>query len=304
MKKIFKILFLIALIGVVYYIRPIYTYIDINYLNKQDFTRELLLTENHLVYNTGQKYVETTTKTIAENKQDLLNIIYTSLNYGLDEINFYCDEKYVGCFNDLNDIASSDTEISFINDLVHPYNKYMKITIGRNNIGKISINYEKLYSKEQIEFINKEVDKIVEELNLNSADLTDREKVKLIHDYIINLSKYSTENNDDKTAYGLLFNKTANCRGYTETTSILLNRAGIDTLPISNGHHVWNLVKLNNKWYHLDVTWDDPVSSDGTDHLIYDYYLINSEKLESLNADGEHIYDTNYYNPDVFVTIE
>ena len=43
--------------------------------------------------------------------------------------------------------------------------------------------------------------------------------------------------------------------------------------------HVWNVVKINNEWLHLDLTWDDPVSSDGKDYLYHKYFLINTEGL-------------------------
>ncbi len=29
---------------------------------------------------------------------------------------------------------------------------------------------------------------------------------------------------------------------------------------IDGGGHAWNMVKLDNEWYNLDATWDDPVS--------------------------------------------
>ena len=39
------------------------------------------------------------------------------------------------------------------------------------------------------------------------------------------------------------------------------------------------MVKLNGQWYHVDVTWDDPVRSDGTQTLRDDYFLISDSEI-------------------------
>ena len=61
---------------------------------------------------------------------------------------------------------------------------------------------------------------------------------------------------------------------------ILLKKAGIECMVISGTgitsenekiSHMWNIVWLNNEPYHLDVTWDDPVSEseDFISHLFF-----------------------------------
>ena len=42
--------------------------------------------------------------------------------------------------------------------------------------------------------------------------------------------------------------------------------------------HAWNLVKLDDEWFSLDVTWDDPVP-DVEGRVKYGYFLINDEIL-------------------------
>lgn len=43
--------------------------------------------------------------------------------------------------------------------------------------------------------------------------------------------------------------------------------------------HAWNLVRLNGRWYHLDVTWDDPIP-DQAGRLRYDYYLLPDKLIK------------------------
>ncbi|MEQ8197793.1 MAG: transglutaminase domain-containing protein [Clostridiaceae bacterium] len=91
-----------------------------------------------------------------------------------------------------------------------------------------------------------------------------------MHDYIINNTEYDYKNyknktipNDDNIAYGVLVNKTAICGGYSEAMYRLLTAAGIESKVVfgdSEGEgHAWNMVKLNENYYHVDVTFDDPV---------------------------------------------
>lgn len=301
MKKIISILFIIGLIFIVLNIKFIYTYIDINFLNKNYFNRTT--NKNNYVLNINQNFVSNTTKKIIENRQDLLNLVYTSLNYHWNEFSFYCSDEYPECFKELNNLAKENGEISLVNDLVHPYNKYNEMQIDKNNLGRITISYKYVYSNEMQNYINQQIKKIINDNNLISDTLSIENKIKIAHDALINYSNYSTDNKEDKTAYGFFKNHKGNCRGYTEAMSILLYELNIKTVPISNGHHVWNLILLDNNWYHTDVTWDDPTSTDGKDYLIYDFFMIDSDRLEVIDKDNVHIYDKDFYNKSNFLNI-
>ena len=58
---------------------------------------------------------------------------------------------------------------------------------------------------------------------------------------------------------------------------------------------MWNAVFLNNSWYHLDLTWDDPITSDGSDILEYNFFLITTKELQEIEQE-QHNYDYNIYS--------
>ena len=62
---------------------------------------------------------------------------------------------------------------------------------------------------------------------------------------------------------------------------------------ISNEEHIWNLVYLDGKWYHLYLTWDDPISETNINRDTY--FLITTKTLEELN-DGTHNFDKKIYS--------
>jgi transglutaminase/protease-like cytokinesis protein 3 len=41
--------------------------------------------------------------------------------------------------------------------------------------------------------------------------------------------------------------------------------------------HVWNIVKVDGKWYNIDLTWDDPILDNGESMISYDFFLKNNE---------------------------
>lgn len=126
-----------------------------------------------------------------------------------------------------------------------------------------------------------------------SDNFSDEEKVKAIHDYLVNNTDYDITNYNNGTipdrSYhitGLLqYNKSV-CNGYMETFQLLMDMLKINSICISgtannsanrgyNGH-AWNLVEIDGKWYYIDVTWDDPSNAK---ILRYNYYLVTDAVL-------------------------
>lgn len=306
-KLIFNILFFVFIIMVIIYNEQITSYIVDHYIFNKNKTIEI--TKNEYALNNNYEYVQITDNFKAQDYHDLLNIIYTILDSGNEEFYFYCDDKYTNCLNDIDKlIPSTDNPNSYdvlsdINNLVHPYNSYKKLTVVMNNYGKVKVKISKQYSNKQIDYINKEIDKI--KSKIIKKKMTDTEKIKAFHDYIINTTKYDKDraNNLDSKAYkdsishtanGLLKNHLALCGGYSDVMSIFISQLNIPNIRISADKHVWNLVCIDGTWLHLDATWDDPVTNTGAQILTHDYFLINNKTL--MNRDKkEHNYNKNFY---------
>ncbi|QTD41024.1 transglutaminase domain-containing protein [Sporosarcina sp. Te-1] len=120
---------------------------------------------------------------------------------------------------------------------------------------------------------------------------TDMEQVKAIHDYLVMHVAYDYENlknnslpSDSYTAYGALVKKSAVCEGYTKAAQLLLDRLGIENrfvIGSAGGElHSWNAVKLDDTWYFMDITWDDPVP-DKPGFIQYAYFLVTTEQLRT-----------------------
>lgn len=301
MKKFFASVFLLTILGsVIFYHESINRYIIENYIYKKE-----IVLENANEYEKKQDYifVQKTRNYQAKNRQDILNIIYNSLNSGWDEFFFYCDDEYDNCIKDSTEIINDSTLLSNINNFVHPYNSFNKMYAEINTLGRVSISVNKLYEEKEIAEIEKKVDTIIKE-NIDSS-MSDEDKIKIIHDYIIEHTSYDENRNEyfekyqnyqyhSNTAYGSLIEGHAICGGYSDAMAIFLNRLGYNNYKISSKNHVWNLVELNGSWYHIDPTWDDPIIKNGEEIISHSFFLITDKQLKEKKVD-DHDYNEKIY---------
>ena len=251
-------------------------------------------------------YVDDYTESGIKNRNDLINSIYYAINSGTDYIERYIDSDYTNYINDINTLtayngAEFKKVISTLNNFVHPYNSSNNVKISYGGDYKIGITINRAYTQDEINEINNKVDKILSE-NVNN-NMPPKEKIRAIHDYIIDHTeydklKYENKNDDtykSNTAYGVLIEGYGTCNGYADAMEIFLDKMNIINYKISNEEHIWNLVYLDGKWYHLDLTWDDPITTNGQDIIIYDYYLITTSELNQKN-DNEHKFISSVYD--------
>lgn len=271
---------------------------------------EYTLNNKYLTQKTNEYYLEDNFNYVdnymgigISNKIELINFIYYALNSGISSTERYIDRSYSNYQNDIDMLTINNGEgfketISLLNNFVHPYNSSnnIKLTYGGDYTIGIAIN--KAYSNDDIAAINGIVDKVIKE-KLNN-NMPTREKIKIIHDYIIDNAEYDKlkyENKNDttyksNTAYGVLVQGYGTCNGYADAMAIFLDKLNIINYKISNSEHIWNLVYLDGKWYHLDLTWDDPISDVNINRDTY--FLITTSELEELN-DGTHKFDKSIY---------
>ncbi len=249
-------------------------------------------------------YVDDYTESGIKNRNDLINSIYYAINSGTDYIERYIDSDYTNYINDINTLtayngAEFKKVISTLNNFVHPYNSSNNVKISYGGDYKIGITINRAYTQDEINEINNKVDKILNE-NVNN-NMPPKEKIRAIHDYIIDHTeydklKYENKNDDtykSNTAYGVLIEGYGTCNGYADAMEIFLDKMNVINYKISNEEHIWNLVYLDGKWYHLDLTWDDPISDININRDTY--FLISTKTLEKIN-DGTHTFDKNIYS--------
>lgn len=146
-------------------------------------------------------------------------------------------------------------------------------------------------------------------LNLINDEMTPLTKYLIIHDLILEECEYAyvkdsngnyVLNGKDKipedslwahNISGLLLKKEGVCEAYSKTFYYLCKLLGLDCIFISGksygGGHAWNMIKLDDKWYPVDTTWDDDNNLSK-----YKYFLSSKAKFENGSS---HVNDTFNY---------
>lgn len=299
MKKYIILIFLIILFGFTFAFRkPLYNLYR-TYIIKEE--KEVTLNKsNDYSRDYSFNFVSLTNDFSPNNYQDLLNIYFTILNSGEDEFSFYCQDDYDKCLTDIDNLANDQKTLSAINNFVHPFNSFRHLETTYDDYGKVTLNIEHIYNDSEIKLINAKVKEIEKEIWNDT--MSNEDKIKQAHNYIINNSRYDKDRSDNNivnyksdTAYGTLLEGYSLCGGYTDTMELFLEDLNIKSYKIASENHVWNAVYLNNTWYHLDLTWDDPITSDGSDILEYNFFLITTPELEAIENE-QHNYDKTIYS--------
>ena len=117
---------------------------------------------------------------------------------------------------------------------------------------------------------------------------SDFDKVKKIYDYIIdhlNYRHHGTITIDElvncdlkRDKYGVYY---VDCTGYSEVFKYVCDHLGIECLTVRTNGHVWNIVKVNGKYYHIDATYSD--SDSWTKTSKYHYFLVSDQFMLAEN---------------------
>ncbi len=220
--------------------------------------------------------------------------------------------------------AYGSTLTHFIND--HPeffwlngYVEYETIRMSNSNSGNITVTFGvyEYWNDHNLAKANTELQSALDAVVLEAkAFQDDYEKVKFVHDYIIEFNTYDYEayelgdSIDAKTdacvssAYGALVSGEVMCAGYTRAFDLIMHELGYESIYVSGAAegepHAWNLVQIGEDFYHIDLTWDD-LDGDPVE-VRYNYFCLTDEEITKTHAIDEGFYypeanaiDCNYF---------
>lgn len=115
---------------------------------------------------------------------------------------------------------------------------------------------------------------------------TDYEKVKFVHDELIRIGKYAYDGYslEDENKYQSMVSifETGDtvCAGFAQGFKFIMDNLGIETIAVKDINeeeptksHIWNMVKIDDAWLNLDITWNYDLSED---EISYKYFLIDN----------------------------
>lgn len=189
-------------------------------------------------------------------------------------------------FSSTYDTAPNEKQLNDRNVDIVDITVYVEITLKPVEIYYGSINDIAAFDSA----VNKLTASMNEYFSSLGTEITRKDMLKYMHDYICNNSDYDTASLSDPTDLAahsaqpfFIGDKLHVCEGYSKVLKILCDRFGIPCVCVSgntkdsehpddrnyDGGHMWNYVQMEDgKWYLIDITWDDQ------DLKIYDTYFL------------------------------
>lgn len=115
-------------------------------------------------------------------------------------------------------------------------------------------------------------------------ELSEWEKALLIHDYLAYKYMYSPEGDEIYNAYELFTQGHGVCQGFA-LAFLALGTAwdlDVDVVTSDTMDHAWNHVRIDGRYYHLDVTRDLPTVPGDSQGIKHERFLLSDEGAQAL----------------------
>lgn len=165
------------------------------------------------------------------------------------------------------------------------------------------VHFHYTMDDERCEKIKAQIDDVVEHdfKIAHVRSLPKVEQVMYVYKWIALYCSYNILSAHNQTIYSVFVHRTSVCTGIAKAAQYLLNLLGIESRLVfgkmvnspKNSRHCWIIVKIENKWYHLDPTFALPdtehilltsnvVLLKGPDYLLYNFFCMTQKTSSCL----------------------
>jgi len=182
-------------------------------------------------------------------------------DYICDELNNFSKEINISQYNIPYSEKNDHALFCFLDENTEEFFCVKDFTLSRmgDNYYAIVVTYnctaaEYAKQKNQVEAV---VNEMLTGLTGNTT-LSNAEKALVLHDRLAVHVEYDFTY-ERRDIYQALVSRISVCEGYTKAYSYMLGKLGIGSYTCTSDHHghMWNIVRIDGKDYHVDVTWDD-----------------------------------------------
>lgn len=157
--------------------------------------------------------------------------------------------------------------------------------------GAYSLIPEYLYTEREIAQLIREIQVIVDKIHTRVDTLQDEFRIeRFLHDSVVKSVPFDYDALNKKDCFnahsiiGAFIDKKAVCEGIAKAFKFLCNEFSMKCIVVygkasqdgdfsGDTYHAWNLVKVRNESYYVDVTWDN-ICGHG-----YDYFNVTTEEI-------------------------
>ncbi len=189
------------------------------------------------------------------------------------------------CVNAEHDISSLIAYLRYESTILFHVREVNYIFYPTRKEATLYPNY--IYTKSEYDTMVVKMTAIVEKIRgeILSSTHSLYERELCVHDALCTNVQYADVGEESHSIVGPLLWHKGVCDGISKAAKVLLQECGIKAHVISGTAvtdagqyepHAWNIVCINGKWYHLDITFDNTLSNNS---IRYDYFNITTNKI-------------------------
>lgn len=180
----------------------------------------------------------------------------------------------------------------------YSFTKYMR----GNKIEKITLSGNYTMSESLVGESKELVDSYVEKcISGYDGPVDDYEKIKYVYEYLIKNTEYDMSAKNNQNILSVVTEGRTVCQGYAKAIQLILNKMGVFCILCEGTvkgteSHVWNIVRIDDKYYHVDATWGDAsymIEDNEGDfeapEINYDYLCIPDDEIEETHVFKDNI---------------
>lgn len=132
-----------------------------------------------------------------------------------------------------------------------------------------TIHFQYTFSAERVKTIQQSINDVIEnDFCIEYVkNLTRQEQVAYVYKWLVTYCTYNANSSYNQSIYSVFVRRNSVCTGYAKAAQHLFNLLGIESRLVfgrlhndkEDGRHCWNIVKVDNEYYHFDACFGDSI---------------------------------------------
>ncbi len=167
----------------------------------------------------------------------------------------------------------------------------------KNQNSQIILMPSYTHSSKQVKTITEDCRRQAECLVRQAYRLDDYEKELFVHDLLLKVTYGDGHKPEAHSITGPLLKGIGVCEGIAKTAKFLFDMLNVNSMVVfgvaktpkgqKDEAHAWNCINIDEKWYHLDITFDNSLS---TRVKRYDYFNLSDYEIEADHKATKHLW--------------
>lgn len=164
-----------------------------------------------------------------------------------------------------------------------------------------TIHFQYTFSAERVKIIQQSINDVIDnDFRIDYVKtLTQHEKIVYVYKWLVSYCNYNINSAYNQSIYSVFVCRNSVCTGYAKAAQYLFCLLGIESRLVFGrlrgdyGRHCWNIVKVDNQYYHFDVCFGDSIL-DGValESGVRDLFKINGINFNFLCVSTDEISGT------------